>query len=90
MAIVAITNGFPNTNGLGIILTVKLIEGEINVRDRLVIDEETKIPIIDIQHFKDDLGAALTIAWEYDNPSKISYQLFNKLFFVESFNEDVV
>jgi hypothetical protein len=44
-----ITNGFPNTNEMGTLLTGDLLSGVIKVGDKLIISEEVKIPITAFQ-----------------------------------------
>ena len=48
MAKMKITNGFVNVNGEGNMLTGVLLEGTIKVGDKVVIDNQTRIPIIEI------------------------------------------
>ena len=83
MTKVIITNGFPNTGGLGIILTVRILEGNIKVGDILVIDDQNKIPIIQIDFFFDN-RAALTIEREHDHNPAVSYKLYGNSYLIES------
>jgi hypothetical protein len=43
-----IVNGFPNHDGLGEMLAVRIVKGSIKVGDRLVLND-VKIPILEIR-----------------------------------------
>ena len=49
MSIVRITNGFHSHVGASLLLTGTLEKGEIESGDFLVLDKDTKIPIIDVE-----------------------------------------
>ncbi len=50
MAKIKITNGFPNTDGEGVVITGVLLDGSINVGDSLVINEE----MVSLMHIQFD------------------------------------
>jgi hypothetical protein len=81
-----ITNGFPNTNGKGNLLTGDLLEGVIRIGNKLIIDEKTKIPIIEVAILPEISSRKLisiTIPREYDY-AVIWHTLYGKEFEIEN------
>lgn len=50
MAIVKITNGLFNHGGAGFMLSATLERGQINAGDKLILNENTTIPIINVEY----------------------------------------
>ncbi len=49
MTKVKITNGFPNTGGKGNYLTGEMLQGRVEIGDKLIVEEKIKIPIIEVE-----------------------------------------
>ena len=80
-----IINGFVNINGRGNILAGDLLEGEIKIGDKLIIKNETKIPIIEVlvEEISFIKKILITIPREYDNAA-VWYKLYGKEFEIET------
>ena len=75
---IKLTNGFPNTQGVGNILTGELIEGNIEINDFLLLNNGIEIPILEVEF--DNINSkpytfAITIPREFDN-AEIWYNLY--------------
>ena len=67
---IKVTNGFLNAHGIGMILTGEIIDGEINVKDLLLLDNGTEIPIVEVEFHNiipKQRNFAITIPREFDD-----------------------
>ena len=81
-----ITNGFPNHNGKGPLLTGYLLSGEIEVGYFIVYDNDIRIPIIKIERsLKNPRNMALTIPREFENSTFLKlYKLYGRTLTIET------
>jgi hypothetical protein len=86
MTKIKITNGFPNINGKGNLLTGDLLESTIMISDKLIIEAEIKIPIIEVEilpAISSRKLISITIPRDYDDAS-IWHTLYGKEFEIEN------
>ncbi len=84
MSIVRITNGFHNHGGVGLLLTGTLEKGDVENGDFLVLDKDSKIPIIDVEFDKETFPGTthvrLMVSRDHD---VIWHKLYQREFEVE-------
>lgn len=81
MAKIKVTNGFHNTTGVGGLLTGTLIEGTVNVNDRLIQEDGFEIPIIQVE--KIGTTIILTVPRQLDHVV-VWHLMYGKTFEIKS------
>lgn len=86
--IIRIQNGFPNIGGNGILLVCELIKGKLEENDLLVLNDENKIQIREVENIISSTNLknfSFVITREFENIIKWS-ELFGTKMNVENLN----